>query len=88
MPYKLKAPFDFSFLRKYGKVFKVFDEQGSGNICFGDKNENGEKYFIKFAGARTEQYISTVEGAIERLKMAVLAYKELAHPTLIRLIES
>lgn len=35
IPYKLKAPFDFSFLSKYGKVFKVFDNQDSGNICFG-----------------------------------------------------
>ena len=32
IPYKLKAPFDFSFIGKYGKVFKVFDNQGSGRM--------------------------------------------------------
>lgn len=43
LPYKMKAPFDFEFIHKYGRVFKVFDDQDSGNICFGvyadDKNE-------------------------------------------------
>ncbi|BBB90420.1 MAG TPA: GNAT family N-acetyltransferase [Methylomusa anaerophila] len=27
-----------SFLGKYGKVFKVFDDQDSGNLCFGVQN--------------------------------------------------
>jgi serine/threonine-protein kinase len=86
VPYKLKAPFDFSFLGKYGKVFKVFDNQGSGNICFGV--EDGEnKYFIKFAGAPTDNYSGKCEDAIERLKRAVPAYRDLAHPNLIRLIK-
>jgi len=85
VPYKLKAPFDFSFISKYGKVFKVFDNQGSGNICFGVSN--GEvKCFIKFAGAPTANYSGKPEDAVERLKMAVPAYRDLAHPNLIRLI--
>ena len=29
---RTQEPFDFSFLKEYGKVFKVFDEQGSGCI--------------------------------------------------------
>lgn len=33
--FRLKAPFDFSFLAGWGRVFKVFDDQDSGNICFG-----------------------------------------------------
>ena len=33
--FKMKENFDFSFLQEYGKVFKVFDDQDSGNICFG-----------------------------------------------------
>ena len=46
----LKAPFDFSFLSEYGEIFRVFDDQDSGNICFGAAK--GEvKRFIKFAGA-------------------------------------
>lgn len=35
VPCKLKAPYDFSFIRTYGEVFKVYDDQDSGNICFG-----------------------------------------------------
>ena len=27
LSYKLKKPFDFSFLKKYGTVFKVYDDQ-------------------------------------------------------------
>lgn len=30
--FKMKEYFDFSFLHKFGKVFKVFDDQDSGNI--------------------------------------------------------
>jgi serine/threonine-protein kinase len=45
IPYKLKAPFDFSFLGRYGKVFKVFDNQGSGNICFGISD--GDKELVR-----------------------------------------
>ncbi|MCL2508379.1 MAG: serine/threonine protein kinase [Oscillospiraceae bacterium] len=80
--YKLKAPFDFSFLSKYGKVFKVFDGQDSGNICFGVAD--GEKrHFVKFAGAPTAEYTSDIESAIKRLKAAVPVYQDLAHPHLI-----
>ncbi len=87
VPYKLKAPFDFSFFSKYGKVFKVFDGQDSGNICFG-VNNNDKRYFIKFAGAPTYEYTGTVESAIERLRAAVSPYKDLAHPNLIHFIKS
>ena len=84
-PYKLKSPVDFSFLSKYGKVFKVFDNQGSGNICFGVADSEN-KYFVKFAGAPTGNYSGAPQDAIERLKCAVPAYWDLAHPNLIRLI--
>jgi len=88
IPYKLKEPFDFSFLSEYGKVFKIWDEQASGCICFGVSN--GEhKYFIKFAGVKTvNNYDLPVSDAIARLKAAVIKYKEMAHPLLIRLIEA
>ncbi len=85
--YKLKTPFDFSFISKYGKVFNVFDDQDSGNICFGVQNDDG-KYFIKFAGAPTEQYDGTPEDAIERLKNILPIYQNLMHPNLIRFIKS
>ncbi len=87
VPYKLKAPFDFSFISKYGRVFKVFDDQDSGNICFGVENEDRKK-FVKFAGAPTEQYNGTPKDAIERLKDCLPAYSDLAHPNLIRFIMS
>ena len=92
VPYKLKAPFDFSFLSKYGRVFKVFDEQGSGNISFGVEN-NGKKYFVKFAGAPMPNYIANRDSgaidttkAIKFLKAAVPFYAKLAHPTLIKFV--
>ena len=87
VPYMLKSPFDFSFLRKYGKVFKVFDGQDSGNICFG-MQDGDRKYFVKFAGAPTAEYKADTEGAVERLKSAVSIYEDLAHPHLIRYISS
>lgn len=87
VPYKLKEPFDFSFLRKYGTVFKVFDDQDSGNICFGVQNGD-KKYFIKFAGAATEQYEGMTDDAIDRLKTCLPVYKKLVHPSLIRFIKS
>jgi serine/threonine-protein kinase len=88
VPFKLKSPFDFSFLRKYGKVFKVFDGQDSGNICFGVTAEDGKRYFVKFAGAPTEQYNGAVTDAIERLKSAVPVYIDLAHPALIKFVSA
>jgi aminoglycoside phosphotransferase (APT) family kinase protein len=87
IPYKLKSPFDFSFIEQYGEIFKIYDDQDSGNICFGV--ENGDKrYFIKFAGAPTEQYSGKPEDAIARLKSTVPIYQDLAHPNLIRFIKA
>jgi aminoglycoside phosphotransferase (APT) family kinase protein len=87
IPYKLKSPYDFSFIEEFGEVFKVYDDQDSGNICFGVQNGD-KRYFIKFAGAPTEQYSGKPEDAIERLKSIVPIYQELAHPNLIRFIKA
>jgi serine/threonine-protein kinase len=94
IPYKLKAPYDFSFLSKYGKVFKAFDEQGSGNIAFGIESDD-KMYFVKFAGAPKENYIANrdsgavdAENAVKMLKIAVPAYKALEHPTLIKFVSA
>jgi len=84
IPFKLKAPYDFSFIKKYGKVFKVFDDQDSGNICFGVENSQG-KYFVKFAGAPTERACRLKEEAINTLMATVPVYEDLAHQNLIRL---
>ncbi|MBN8193480.1 phosphotransferase [Bacillus sp. NTK074B] len=87
IPHKLKAPFDFSFIKKYGEVFKVYDDQDSGNICFGVRNGE-ERRFIKFAGAPTARYEGKPEEAVSWLKDAVKVYEDLAHPHLARLIRS
>lgn len=83
--FKLKSFFDFSFLSKYGKVFKVFDDQDSGNICFGTEKD-GDKYFVKFAGAPTAEYNDSPIDAIKRLKKSLPIYQELKHNNLIELV--
>ena len=87
VPYKLKAPFDFSFLGKYSKVFKVFDDQDSGNICFGVA-DGESKYFVKFAGAPTERSRISTDEAVKRIKSTVPIYRDLAHPVLTKLISA
>lgn len=87
LPYKMKAPFDFSFISQYGKVFKVFDDQDSGNICFGTEKDS-ERYFVKFAGAPTEAYNGTPEEAIKRLKSTLPVYENLKHKNLIEFVEA
>lgn len=85
--YKMKAPFDFGFISQYGKVFKVFDDQDSGNICFGTEKD-GERFFVKFAGAPTEAYNGTPEDAIERLRVALPIYEDLMHKNLIEFVKA
>jgi serine/threonine-protein kinase len=87
VPLKLKKPFDLSFMRKYGKVFKVFDEQDSGNLCFGTEKD-GKRYFVKFAGAPTARYDGNISDAIQRLKPITPIYRDLEHPHLIRFISA
>jgi serine/threonine-protein kinase len=87
VPLKLKKPFDLEFIHRYGVVFKVFDDQDSGNLCFGVEKD-GRRYFVKFAGAPTAQYDGKIADAIERLKETAPIYKDLAHPSLIRFIKA
>ena len=85
VPYKLKEPFDFSFLKEYGRVFKVFDDQDSGNICFGTEKD-GRRYFVKFAGAPTAEGAITPEEAVENLKNTIPVYMDLRHKNLINMV--
>ena len=87
IPFKLKNAFNFSFVSKYGEVFRVYDDQDSGNICFGTEKD-GQRYFVKFAGAPTERGDSTPEEAIERLKGTLPVYSNLKHNNLIELVEA
>ena len=85
IPYNLKAPFNSTFLRRYGKVFKVFDGQDSGNIAFGVADGDA-RYFVKFAGAPTVNAVVSAEEAIANLKRTVPIYQDLAHPNLVKLL--
>lgn len=87
IPFKLKSAYDFSFLGEYGKVFKVFDDQDSGNICFGTEKD-GQRYFIKFAGSPAEQYNGDTMDAIDRLKATLPVYSDLRHRNLIEMVEA
>ncbi len=87
IPYRMKEPFDFSFLERYGRVFQVFDDQDSGNICFGVES-GGKRYFVKFAGAPTLRGTGTPKEAVERLKAALPLYQDLQQESLIRLEEA
>lgn len=45
--FNLKERITFDWLTNLGYVFAVFDEQDSGNICFGVE-QSGKKKFVKF----------------------------------------
>jgi len=81
--FQMKEAYDFSFISKYGKAFKIFDSSYSGTIGFGVEKA-GKRYFLKFAGAKTwnATYPNT-EDTIMRLKITVPKYKELKHPLLV-----
>lgn len=85
--FRMKEAFDFGFVSRWGRVFRVFDDQDSGNICFGTEKD-GERFFLKFAGAPTARYEGTQEDAIARLRYAAGVYQALAHPNLIELLET
>jgi len=82
----LLEDFDFAFLDAYGVPFVVFDQQDSGNLCFGVEKD-GKRLFLKMAGAHTTRMHGTAEQAIERMRRLGKVYEDLAHPVLIPLIE-
>ena len=77
----------FPFLRRYGKIFCVFDRNDSGNVSFGVASKTGERFFIKIAGARTKHSCITPAEAIANLRQAIPLYEEMRHPNLIELVE-
>nr|WP_154982982.1 serine/threonine protein kinase [Paenibacillus xylanexedens] len=87
--FMLKEKHAFDWLTPLGTVFCVFDQQDSGNISFGLVQEDGQKQFLKYAGARTLQAndMADPEEAIRHLQSSVLIYEDLAHDSLIRLID-
>lgn len=85
VPFELGEPFDFSFLAQYGRVFQVFDQQDSGNICFGVDGSRG-RLFIKFAGAPTVRRSCTREEAVCRARESAQVYFDLRHDNLLNLL--
>lgn len=85
LPVRLASPIDLSFIHQYGTIFKVFDDQDSGNLCFGVTAEDGQRLFVKFAGAHAAAYEGRPNDAIARLRAAEAVYQNLAHPSLIHL---
>ncbi|WP_440117949.1 protein kinase domain-containing protein [Paenibacillus sp. QZ-Y1] len=83
----LKEPHSFGWIVRLGTVFHVFDQQDSGNLSFGVLGQDGNRQFVKYAGARTIHASHTGEPAeaIRNLKSSVSIYKDLAHDTLIQL---
>ncbi|QJD83250.1 serine/threonine protein kinase [Cohnella herbarum] len=82
--FQLKESLDFSWLQELGYVFAVFDQQDSGNICFGVEKA-GQKKFVKYAGAKTMKYEGDPADSMSRLKGAIPIYYELKHPSLIEI---
>jgi serine/threonine-protein kinase len=87
MPVRLREEHDLSFTARWGTVFAVLDDQDSGNLCLGVDGPDG-RVFVKYAGARTARYDGEVDHAVARLRRAAEVYRELAHPTLVRLREA
>lgn len=84
--FQLQEKHDFLWLKEFGEVFTVFDQQDSGNISFGLENGN-ERLFIKYAGAKPVNFSGDPETVIKRLKESVPVYKDLKHPNLISLVD-
>jgi serine/threonine-protein kinase len=85
----LKESHSFDWLRPLGTVFRVFDQQDSGNLSFGIVQKDGKRLFVKYAGAHTihANHTGSPQEAISNLKSSVSVYEDLAHDTLIRLTD-
>lgn len=83
--FQLQEPCDFTWLKELGNVFKVFDQQDSGNLSFGVEKD-GKRYFVKFAGAKPLTYEGNAQEAVSRLMEAIPLYDALKTDALITLV--
>ena len=81
LSFKLQEMHDFGWLLASGEPFTVFDQQDSGNLCFGVETK-GHKLFLKYAGAKTMDFKGDTLDAINRLKSAIQSYIDLKHQVL------
>jgi len=84
--FQLREKENFAWLKDLGRVFCVFDQQDSGNICFGVEKA-GRKRLIKYAGAKTLHCPDEPQAAVARLQAAIPVYQALQHPNLVALEE-
>lgn len=82
--YEARTEPDLRFLRTYGRVFRIWDQLVSGNLCFGVEGPYG-RLFIKYAGAKTVNYPGRTEDAVRILKNAIPVL-ETQHPAMPRLL--
>lgn len=85
--FRLAQTDDLSFIRGYGRVFRIFDDHDSGNISFG-VDDGMSRRFIKIAGAHTVEASVEPEFAIKALRNAESIYRDVAHSNIVNLIES
>jgi len=85
VPFQLKDREDLSFVQDYGSVFRVFDDQDSGNICFG-VDDGERKRFIKVAGARTVRATNTPAESRAGMFAAADVHRDLIHPNIVRFL--
>ena len=85
IPCVVKEETDLSFLHRWGRVFRVFDRQDSGNLCFGLERE-GRRYFLKYAGARPLCFDGEPSEAVRLLEKSAQVIRDLAHPALLPLL--
>lgn len=85
---RLKEFHDLSFVERYGRVFSVFDTHNCGMLGFGLVTPQGQRLYLKYAGAPTINYPSDPALAVRKLRFALPGYEKLRHPALIRLLGS
>lgn len=84
--FRLRQSHDFTWLKRYGTAFWAVDETGSGCVCIGMQKEE-RKFFCKIAGVNTLEADVSPDESVRILKQAVMIYRDLEHPNLIKLIE-
>lgn len=85
--FRLAEPADLSFVQRYGRVFRVFDDHDSGNISFG-VNNGERKLFTKVAGAHTMYANVSPEEAIATQRNSVEVHREIQHPNIVKLVDA
>ncbi len=84
---ELAAPFDFSFLKRYGKPICVFERPQTGCLLFETQSAQWGQLLVKFAGAPLVNSRMSPVDAAKALCLSMSAYQDLyAHPALIKLM--